>query len=205
MQTMTRLPSCSFYCSLVLLLACTAGCGILPERGSTMNAAEMTAAEAALQAFESDERLEPFFAQAKLVAVYPTGIRAGFGIGGGLGHGVVFQGEQVIGRTSMYQVSVGANVGGQVYRQILFFKSKASFERLMDGVMEFAGQANLAVARTGGSATPSFNREVAMFTQLRNGLLIEGSVGAHHYTFRRLITDSAQPTPDEGAKDDPAL
>lgn len=181
--------------SLILLTAGTAGCGVIPQRGETATQAELAAAEAALGEFATDERLEPFFSQAEIVAVYPNGFRAGFGFGGAIGHGLVFRGEQVIGRTSMYQVSVGANVGGQFYRQVLFFKSEAAFERLMAGAAEFAGQANLALAQAGAAGTPSFNTEVAMFTQLRGGLLLEGSVGAHRYTFRPL-TPVYQPGPD---------
>lgn len=170
--------------SVMLLALGAVGCSIIPERGETATEAERAAAEEALGAFAADERLEPFFSQAEFVAIYPNGIRAGFGVGGAIGHGLVFQREQVIGRTSMYQLSVGANIGGQVYRQILFFKSRASFERVMTEAMEFAGQANLAAAGIGGASTPSFNTEVALFTQLRGGLLLEGSVGAHRYTFR---------------------
>jgi hypothetical protein len=139
---------------------------------------------------------------AELIAVYPTSIRAGVGFGGGMGHGLVFRDGHAIGRTSMYQVSVGANVGGQVYRQILFFKSEAAFQRLMDDAMEFAGQANLAVVTAGDSATPSFNTEVAMFTQLRSGLLVEGSVGAHGYWFRPLTASGEQRAMYEDAKNE---
>jgi lipid-binding SYLF domain-containing protein len=183
---MKTMPGCLVRTGLFLLALGISGCAVIPERGDTFTEAELAAAEEALGYFVADERLAPFFTQAEAVAVYPTGIRAGLGLGGAVGHGVVFQGERAIGRTSMYQLSVGANIGGQFYRQILFFKSEEAFERLMAGVMEFAGQANLAVAQAGGAATPSFNTEVAMFTQLRGGLIAEGSVGAHRYTFRRM-------------------
>ena len=192
---MKRMPGYLARIALLLLAFGIAGCAAIPERGDTFTEAELAAAEEALGHFVADERLAPFFAGAEVVAVYPTGIRAGLGLGGAVGHGVVFQGERAIGRTSMYQFSVGANIGGQFYRQILFFKSEEAFERLMAGVMEFAGQANLALARAGGAATPSFNTEVAMFTQLRGGLIAEGSVGGHRYTFKRLPpVDRRRPT-----------
>lgn len=190
-----------FRASLVVLAAGIAGCGVLPERADTLTDDELAAAEEALGEFTADDRLTPFFAQAAIVAIYPTGIRAGLGFGAAIGHGVVYQGQQAIGRTSMYQLSVGANMGGQIYRQVLFFKTEESFERLMAGLMEFAGQANLAVARAGGTATPSFNTEVAMFTRLRGGLLVEGSVGAHRYTFRRLASANPCRRPDLGLED----
>jgi lipid-binding SYLF domain-containing protein len=182
-------------CVILLTLGAT-GCSMIPQRGETATPGELAAAEEALGEFAADQRLEPFCSQAEFVAVYPSGIRAGFGFGGAIGHGLVFQRGRVIGRTSMYQLSVGANIGGQFYRQVLFFKSEDAFERVMADVMEFAGQGNLAVAQLGGAATPSFNTEVAMFTQLRGGLLLEGSVGAHRYTFRPL-TPGPQPGTDD--------
>lgn len=189
---------------VVVLTAGIAGCGVLPQRGETAAQAELAAAEAALTEFAADESLEPFFAQAEIVAVYPNGFRGGFGFGGAIGHGLVFQRGQVIGRSSMYQLSVGANIGGQFYRQVLFFKSEAAFERVMADVMEFAGQANLAVAQAGAAGTPSFNTEVAMFTQLRGGLLLEGSVGAHRYTFRPLASGTG-PGPDRPERNQTSL
>ena len=136
--------------------------------------------------FRQDGRLAPYFEQAALVAVYPSNVRAGFGFGGAYGQGLVFRGEEVIGRTRVYQFSFGVNIGGEMYRQILFFKSEEAFERLFSGAMEFAGQANLAVATAGSAVTPSVNQEVALFAEVQGGLLVEATVGAHHYRFTPL-------------------
>ena len=77
----------------------------------------------------------------------------------------------------------------QEYRQILFFKTEEAFFKLMKEFPkfpEFSGQAKTAFVTTGISSTPSFNKEVALFTQLKGGLLLEASVGAHHYSFKML-------------------
>ena len=168
---------------LPLLLALS-GCASTPQ--DEVGASEERKAREALALFRQDERLAPFFAAAPLVAVYPATVRAGVGFGAAYGQGLVFRGEEVIGRTRVYQFSAGVNVGGEIYRQILFFRSQAAFERLFSGAMEFAGQANLAVATAGSAATPSFNQEVALFTQLQGGLLLEATVGAHRYRFTPL-------------------
>ncbi len=159
------------------------GCALGPQRGSPIGDFEHGKAEQARAGFMDDERLAPFFEQSKIIAVYPTNVRAGMGFGGAYGYGLVYKDGEVVGRSRMYQISVGANLGAQVYRQILFFKTEQAFESLMAGLMEFAGQANVAVATLGMSSTPSFNNEVALFTQLQSGLLIEGSVGAHRYAY----------------------
>jgi len=167
----------------VLVFVAMSGCALGPQKGSPIGDFEHGKAEQARAGLLDDERLAPFFEQSKIIAVYPTNVRAGVGFGGAYGYGLLYKDGEIIGRSRMYQVSVGANLGAQVYRQILFFKTEQAFERLMAGLMEFAGQANVAVGALGMSSTPSFNTEVALFTQLRSGLLIEGSVGAHRYAY----------------------
>ena len=170
-------------CVMVLAIFAMKGCALGPRKGSPIGDFEHGKAEQARAGFLHDERLASFFEQSKIIAVYPTNVRAGFGFGGAYGYGLVYKDGEIIGRSRMYQVSVGANLGAQVYRQILFFKTEQAFEQLMAGLMEFAGQANVAVGPLGMSSTPSFNTEVALFTQLQSGLLIEGSVGAHRYAY----------------------
>jgi lipid-binding SYLF domain-containing protein len=188
MQVLNTLFSKRSLLPLLLLLALF-GCASTPKGG--IGAAEERKAREALALFRQEERLAPFFEAAPLVAVYPATVRAGVGFGAAYGQGLVFRGDEVIGRTRVYQFSAGVNFGGEMYRQILFFRSEAAFERLFSGAMEFAGQANLAVATAGSAATPSFNQEVALFTQVQGGLLLEATVGAHHYRFTPLESTGA--------------
>ncbi len=168
---------------IVLAAFTITGCALGPQKGSPIGEFEHGNTEKAREGFMHDDRLAPFFEQSRIIIVYPSNVRAGLGFGAAYGYGLVYRDGEIIGRSRMYQVSVGANLGAQVYRQILFFKTEQAFEQLMAGLMEFAGQANVAVGALGVSSTPSFNTEVALFTQLRSGLLIEGSVGAHRYAY----------------------
>lgn len=139
-----------------------------------------------LAAFRKDERLAPFFEQAEVIAVYPFSIRGATGVGAAYGSGLVFdRSERPIGYTRMYQLTGGPQIGAQVYRQILFFKSREVYENFRDSRAwaEFAGQFNAAATVVGISSTPSFSYDIALFTQLRGGLLLEASVSGHRYTF----------------------
>ena len=90
----------------------------------------------------------------------------------------------------MFEVFAGANFGAQAYRSILFFRTDKSLRKFKKGRFEFTGQANAAAVTLGVGLTPSFNQEVAMFTQLRGGLLLEASVGTQRYDFFPLTEDS---------------
>ncbi len=140
--------------------------------------AQQTVAE-----FSELAQLAPFFADAVAYAVYPGAFRASTGFGGGYGSGWLFRDGEIVGRTTMFQISVGANVGAQWYRQILFFKTEDALRRWQRGTFAFAGEAGAAAGTWGAAASPSFNTEVALFTELRGGLLVELSVATHRYEY----------------------
>ena len=144
---------------------------------------ERDKAQRTVAEFIEIEQLTPYFEAAIAYAVYPSAFRASTGFGGGYGRGWLFREGAIVGRTTMLQLSVGANFGAQWYRQILFFKTEDALRRWQRGTFEFAGEAAAAAGTWGAAASPSFNTEVALFTELRAGLLVEASVGTHRYEY----------------------
>ena len=174
---------------LVGLLMTSTACAWKPVTYSdkTANSVENAVAE-----FRGEESLNTFFDDAVAYVVFPTSVRAGTGFGGAFGSGWLFEGGKLTGRTTMFEVFAGANFGAQAYRSILFFRTDKSLRKFKKGRFEFTGQANAAAVTLGVGLTPSFNQEVAMFTQLRGGLLLEASVGTQRYDFFPLTEDSHQ-------------
>jgi lipid-binding SYLF domain-containing protein len=169
---------------VIALCLAVGACALKPIERDDLSAERVEDVRAALGAFREDARLAPFFEGAELIAVYPTSGRAATGFGGAYGRGLVFDADgRVVAHSRMWQLSVGAQLGGQIYRQILFFKSRAAYDAIATSAAEFAGQANAALVTWGIDSTPSFDAEVALFTELRGGLLVEASVGAHGYQF----------------------
>lgn len=159
-------------------------CSLKPIERADLSAQRVDGVRAALAEMREDERLSSFFDEAEVIALYPASTRAGSAFGAAYGRGLVFdKAGTVIAHTRMWQISVGAQLGGQVYRQILFFKTQDAYTRFLSVPSEFAGQANLALATFGIASTPSFDTEIALFTELRGGLLLEATVGAHAYDF----------------------
>ena len=75
--------------------------------------------------FKKAEESGKFFANAHGYAVFPTIGKAGIGIGGAYGKGRVYDRGRHIGDTSMTQLSVGFQLGGQGFSQIVFFQNAA--------------------------------------------------------------------------------
>lgn len=178
---MLRLPLNFLLLGALLLLG---ACGMKPIAREELAEDKVDGVLKSLAQFRKEERLAPFFEEAEVFAVYPWSFRGANGVGLAYGSGLVFdRQEEPIGYTRMYQISAGPQIGGQAYRQVLFFRTRAAYEKFRRSPAEFAGQLNAAATVVGFAATPSFHNDIALFTQLRGGLLLEASFSGHRYTF----------------------
>ena len=98
-------------------------------------AGEKNALAAIAEFKTADPSLEAFFKDAYGYAIFPEKCARG-GIGGAAGDGTVFKGGEVIGSSSMSQVTIGLALGGQVYREAIFFKDQAALDDFKNGDYE---------------------------------------------------------------------
>ena len=78
-----------------------------------------------------------FFKNCYGYAVFPTIGKGGLVVGGAHGSGRVYAHDKYVGDTSMTQVTVGFQAGGQAYSQIIFFEDQRSFDEFTSGNFEF--------------------------------------------------------------------
>jgi lipid-binding SYLF domain-containing protein len=169
---------------LITALLATGACSMKPIPKEELAEEKVSGVLKSLAQFKKQERLEPFFEEAEVIAVYPWSFRGANGVGLAYGSGLVFDRQDTpIGYTRMYQLSAGPQVGAQAYRQVLFFRTREAYDKFTRSPGEFAGQLNAAATVVGWAATPSFHADIALFTQLRGGLLLEASFSGHRYTF----------------------
>ena len=136
-------------------------------------------------------------------AVFPKIGKAGIGVGGARGKGRVYAGGEHVGNTTMTQLSIGLQLGGQAYSQIIFFQDKRAFEDFSSGNFEFGAQAqavaitasaSAAATSTGNTAGASggkndatavgeYNKGMAIFTVAKGGLMYEASVSGQKFSY----------------------
>ena len=169
----------------VLIISCLflIGCSSQPMSKDSLDSAAYEGATNAAKHFQSDE--------AVAYAMFPRVYRAGAGYGLAYGTGWLFQSDgSPLGKTTVWQLSAGPHMGAQYYEQILFFKTQQSLALFQAGTLEFAGQMNATVLTMGVSKTPSYNEDVAVFTNIGGGLMLEGSIGGHRYSYKALQTNA---------------
>jgi lipid-binding SYLF domain-containing protein len=142
-------------------------------------------AEATVASFRStDPGLSRFFDGAAGYVVFPTVGKGGAIVGGAYGKGVLFEHCNPIGRATLTQVTVGAQLGGQSYSEIVFLESEEALARFKRGQFSVAAQASAVAAAAGRSANARYARGVAVFTLAETGLMAEASVGGQKFGFR---------------------
>ena len=144
-----------------------------------------------------------FFDQSYGYAVFPTIGKGGIGIGGAYGKGRVYAQGKYVGDTSMTQLSIGFQLGGQGFSQIVFFEDQRAFDEFTSGNFEFGAQASAVALTAGASAGATtagasagasggkhdattvgeYHKGMAIFTVAKGGLMYEASVGGQKFSY----------------------
>jgi lipid-binding SYLF domain-containing protein len=135
---------------------------------------------------EKDPSLKLFFVKAHGYAVFPTVGKGGFFVGGAHGKGNVYEFGKLIGAASLTQVTVGLQIGGQAYSEIIFFKDKQALTAFKSGKLKFGAQVSAVAANAGAAANVDYSQGVAIFTMAKGGLMGEASLGGQHFSFRPI-------------------
>lgn len=145
---------------------------------------ELAVAQAIIKANESDPTLTLWFESAYAYAVFPKVSKGGLIVGGAGGKGLVIRGDTTVGTTSLSQVSVGAQIGGQVYAQYIMFKDQTAFEHFTRGNFEMGAQVSAVAVTMGASKDANYDSGVAVFTLADGGLMFEASVGGQKFKYK---------------------
>ncbi|HTS90085.1 MAG TPA: YSC84-related protein [Gemmatimonadales bacterium] len=138
----------------------------------------------AIQEFEkSDPGMTRLFAESAGYAIFPSVGKGAIGIGGARGKGWVYDHGRLRGRTTLTQVTIGFQLGGQAYREVIFFKDQTALNEFCRGDFELSAQASAVAVKTGASANVKYNGGVAIFTMAKGGLMYEASVGGQKFSF----------------------
>ena len=134
----------------------------------------------------SDGQMKSLFANAHGYVIFPNVGKGGLGIGGAAGNGAVYEKGILIGMAKMKQVTIGFQWGGQAYREVIFFESKADLDRFKENKFEFSAQASAVAVTAGAAANVKYKDGVMIFTQTKGGLMYEASIGGQKFNYKPL-------------------
>jgi lipid-binding SYLF domain-containing protein len=116
-------------------------------------------------------------------ALFPTITKGGLVVGGARGQGVLYEQGRHTAYCDLTQATVGAQVGGQTFSELLVFETKAALDRFKAGQLAFAADAS-AVALQRGVATADipFVEGVAVVVSPLSGAMVEAAIGGQQFT-----------------------
>lgn len=160
-----------------------------------------------MQIFRDSAVSAPFFTNAYGYVFFPTIGKGGVGVGGAYGKGEVYRQGKMTGTASLYKLSIGFQLGGQSFSEIIFFQDKRAYDEFTNGAFELDATASAvaitagaqATAGTGGasagvSAGPQTGQQLggeyvngtAVFVHTKGGLMYEAAIGGQKFKYQPL-------------------
>lgn len=156
----------------------------------------------AINVFKRAEAVRPFFEDCYGYAVFPIVGKGGFVVGGAYGQGRVYQAGLITGTATITKITVGFQLGGQAFSEIIFFQDKRAYDEFTAGSYEFDASISAVVVTAGiqakagsdggtagASAGPAtgiqaptgYYKGMAVFIHAKGGLMYEAAIGGQKF------------------------
>lgn len=159
------------------------GCSTAPPTPEAKEELSRTAASEQQEWNKLDPQIEAFARTSHGFAFFPEVTKGGAGIGGAYGRGVVYEQGQHVGYADITQGSLGLQLGGQTYSELIVFEDKAALERFKENRMDFGANATAVIATTGAAANTRFVDGIAVFVRPTAGAMAEASIDGQRITY----------------------
>lgn len=156
---------------------------VLPALALDEKKLKADADEAVAMFKKSDTSMADRFKSSAGYVVFPNVGKGGFIVGGAHGNGVLYEGGKAVGHASLTQVSVGAQVGGQEFSEVIFFEDKTALQNFKDKEWTMSAGVGAVAAASGASARAKYQQGVMVFTLAKGGLMAEASVGGQKFKY----------------------
>lgn len=153
----------------------------------------------AIKQFREAPTVEPFFKNSYGYAIFPTIGKGAVGVGGAYGKGRAYKGATYVGDVTMSQLSIGWQLGGQTYSELIFFENKESFDKFTEGNFGFDAQASAVAIAVGAGAQAgtsgvsanvadkqskaTYINNMAVFSMQKGGLMYEAALAGQKFTY----------------------
>lgn len=144
-------------------------------------------------------------------AVFPSVGKAALVIGGAWGRGEVYERGKVVGYATIAQTTIGVQVGGDTFTEVLIFESKESLDRFKRGRTAFSANASAVLVKAGAGGSADFEKGIKVYAYSEGGMLLEAAIGGQRFHFHPVdgeegggakASGSDQSESEEGEDDD---
>lgn len=167
------------------------GCSTAPKT-TTEQTDLMDASRRAIARAESlDPTLAPVLADSTGYAVFPSVGKGGFIVGGGFGRGVLYEHGVAVGYCSQTQSSLGAEIGGQNYTQIIAFNTPEALQQFKDGKTVMGAETTAIALKDGAASKTLWDNGMAVYAFADEGLQLQASISGQTFSYEPLAAEGA--------------
>ena len=146
-----KLSTISWVLGALVAIVISTGCTTAPKSDEAKMGIEKDAATAVAKAEQADPPFAKLHSSAAGYAVFPKITKAAVGVGGAYGKGVLYENGNVVGYCDMTQASIGAQLGGQGYTEIVVFQTAEAVQNFKKGHVKFAAEVSAVALKHGAS------------------------------------------------------
>jgi lipid-binding SYLF domain-containing protein len=168
----------------VIGMVALSACSTAPKSSEGKADLEKDAGAAVAKAKENDPSMVKIFDEAAGYAVFPSVSKGAVGVGGAYGKGVLYERGVSVGYCDLSQATIGFQLGGQSYTEIIAFETKKAVDAFKEGHFRFDAQATAVALKSGAGANAKYTDGVAVFTMDEKGLMYEASVGGQKFSYQ---------------------
>jgi lipid-binding SYLF domain-containing protein len=147
---------------------------------------EAKSTEAVQNFKKTDPGLTKFFDKAAGYAILPSVGEGGFIIGGQRGDGLVYEKDKLVGKVTMSEVSLGAQVGGGSFAELIFFETPEALKDFQQSQWVMSAKAKAAVAASGVAENAKYDQGVAIFTLPKSGVMVAAALGGQKFKYEAI-------------------
>jgi lipid-binding SYLF domain-containing protein len=171
---------------VVVVTGLLGGCATAPTSAGGKATLSSDVTTALAKAKVGDPSLQAFLDKAYGYAVFPSVGKAAVGVGGAYGKGEVFERGTKVGYCDLSQATIGIQLGGQTFTEIIAFEEKAALDNFKNGNLKFTAQATAVALKAGASANAKYTDGVSVLTASEQGLMVEAAIGGQTFSFQPL-------------------
>jgi hypothetical protein len=117
-------------------------------------------------------------------AVVPSIGRASLVLGSAFGIGEVFKGERVIGYAAIVELTVGVQLGGTTFHELVVFHDEAALKNFKQGKYAFASDASVAFVKAAAQGSKGFGASTSTYVFDDGGMLLDLAIGGQKFIFK---------------------
>ena len=179
--------------ALLAALLLVIGCQTAPRTEAGKEDLEQDAQAALSKMKANDPSIDGMIDKGHGYVIFPNAGKGALIVGGGYGRGIVYDdtGAQ-IGFADITQASVGAQIGGQAFSELIVFENEAALERFKNNQLTFRAGASAVIVKQGVATEAKFEDGVAVYVMPKAGAMAAAAVGGQKFTFT-AASGSGQP------------